>query len=257
MSQIGKEIRLGRMFREDDKTLIVPMESLEAWGGRDIGDWAKVARGVIKGGADVIMTVFGIAKQYYKELVGKDVSLVITIDLNALEYVEKAAKMGADGIKSAYFGPIENFPRIEVAKLAGECEKNGMPFLFEVVPLSKPLTPENPQPTLLLDTHTIRRSVRMAVSAGADFVKTSYTGTPETFREVVEDCPAPVVVLGGPKIPNKETLERIKGAMDGGASGGAFGRNITMHENPEAITRAIVKIIHENAGVEEALKELE
>ena len=40
---------------------------------------------------------------------------------------------------------------------------------------------------------------RIGAEAGADIVKTVYTGSPETFREVVRKCPVPVVLAGGSK----------------------------------------------------------
>ena len=55
---------------------------------------------------------------------------------------------------------------------------------------------------------------------------------------------------------DKVVLENVKGAMDAGAAGIAFGRNIFQHKNPSAITHAIASIIHDDADVEEALKAL-
>jgi fructose-bisphosphate aldolase/2-amino-3,7-dideoxy-D-threo-hept-6-ulosonate synthase len=247
---------MARIFREDKKTLIVPMESLAGWNGKDIGDWGKVARQVIKGGADVIMTTYGIAKQYYKELIGKDISLILTVQLEALYYVDEALRMGADAVKYHYFGPYKKAPRLQITQLANKCEKLGMPFLLETVPYSETLNAENKREQLL-DASSIRKAVRRGVTYGSDFIKTSYTGDPESFKQVVKDCPVPVVILGGSKISNKQLLERVKGAIEAGAAGIACGRNIYNNEKPESVTRALVRIIHENASVEEAMEELE
>jgi fructose-bisphosphate aldolase/2-amino-3,7-dideoxy-D-threo-hept-6-ulosonate synthase len=64
-------------------------------------------------------------------------------------------------------------------------------------------------------------------------------------------------MAGGPASTDKETLEMIKGAIDNGASGAAFGRRITEHASPRKICRAIFRIIHEDCNIEKALKELE
>jgi DhnA family fructose-bisphosphate aldolase class Ia len=37
----------------------------------------------------------------------------------------------------------------------------------------------------------------------------------------------------------------------------AIGRNVFQHDKPTHIVRAITRIVHENASVEEALKEVE
>ncbi len=48
----------------------------------------------------------------------------------------------------------------------------------------------------------------------------------------------------------------VKGALKAGAAGVSIGRNAFQHDNPIAIIRAIGKIVHENASIEEAMKEL-
>jgi len=77
----------------------------------------------------------------------------------------------------------------------------------------------------------------------------------ESFRRVVEGCPVPVVVAGGPKMGSDEdVLRMVRMAMDAGARGVAIGRNIFQAENPTKMTKAISMIVHDNAEVEEALE---
>ncbi|RLG46637.1 MAG: fructose-bisphosphate aldolase, partial [Thermoproteota archaeon] len=65
------------------------------------------------------------------------------------------------------------------------------------------------------------------------------------FRRVVESCPIPLVILGGPKVESDEKLlAMIKEAIEAGASGVAFGRNIWQRKNPEAMVRLLADIIH-------------
>lgn len=89
-------------------------------------------------------------------------------------------------------------------------------------------------------------------------MKTVYVGPVNEYRNVIETCPVPIVVMGGPKVSNeKEFLQMIKNSIEAGAIGGAIGRNIWQYKDPEKMTRAISKIIHEDITVEEALKILE
>ncbi|MEN9679173.1 MAG: hypothetical protein RLZ57_302, partial [Actinomycetota bacterium] len=62
----------------------------------------------------------------------------------------------------------------------------------------------------------------------------------------------PVLVRGGGKVTPIELLERTKIAMEVGARGVVYGRNVVQHENPERFIKAIAKIVHENASVDEA-----
>ena len=48
-------------------------------------------------------------------------------------------------------------------------------------------------------------------------------------------------------------LANIRDAIDAGAKGVAIGRNVFQCENPTAMTRSIVAIVHENASVDDAL----
>ncbi|MBS7287920.1 MAG: fructose-bisphosphate aldolase, partial [Candidatus Freyarchaeota archaeon] len=100
---------------------------------------------------------------------------------------------------------------------------------------------------------TIAHASRLGAELGADVVKTPYTGDPETFRKVVEGCPVPVVIAGGPKAEtDADVLRMVRGAMDAGAVGVAMGRNAFQHENPVAIVRAVVEIVLNDVDVEEA-----
>ena len=42
--------------------------------------------------------------------------------------------------------------------------------------------------------------VRIASEEGADFIKTWYTGDPDSFAEVLRYCYIPVIVAGGPAV---------------------------------------------------------
>ncbi|MDD1720586.1 MAG: fructose-bisphosphate aldolase, partial [Euryarchaeota archaeon] len=68
----------------------------------------------------------------------------------------------------------------------------------------------------------------------------------------------PVIIAGGPKVEtDTELLQMIADAIASGARGVAIGRNVFQHGNPTGIVRAITRIVHENASVEEALGEVE
>ncbi|MEM4340463.1 MAG: hypothetical protein QW319_02865, partial [Candidatus Nitrosocaldus sp.] len=107
------------------------------------------------------------------------------------------------------------------------------------------------------DPGVVAHTARIGAEAGADIVKTVYTGDPDSFKMVVKGCPVPIVIAGGPKASSdEEVLEMTKGAMEAGAAGVTFGRNIFQHRNPPAMIRALASIIFENSSVKDALKEI-
>jgi len=93
---------------------------------------------------------------------------------------------------------------------------------------------------------------------GADIVKVSYTGSAETFNEVVSGCSVPVVIAGGEKMDSeKEILEMVKGSIEAGGAGVSIGRNVFQYQDPKAMVRAIACIVNEDGSVEDGLKILE
>ena len=79
---------------------------------------------------------------------------------------------------------------------------------------------------------------------GADFIKTEVAGG-QRFREVVEACFAPVLVLGGGRTKSEtELLAEVREAMKAGASGVIMGRNIARSGDVAGLCRKISEIIH-------------
>ena len=56
---------------------------------------------------------------------------------------------------------------------------------------------------------------------------------------------------------DEDILEMVKGCIEAGGAGVSIGRNVFQHRDPSRIVKAISRIVHGNAGVEEALKLLE
>jgi fructose-bisphosphate aldolase/2-amino-3,7-dideoxy-D-threo-hept-6-ulosonate synthase len=137
-------------------------------------------------------------------------------------------------------------------KILGEtgkqCDDRGIPLLAMMYPRGKKVT--NPH-----DPEMVAHAARVGAELGADIVKTVYTGDVESFTSVIEGCPVPIVIAGGPKTStDREFLEMIRGAMDSGARGVAIGRNVFQHSDPTKMTKAITHIVHQNSTVDEALE---
>jgi len=269
----GKEMRMGKLFNPKSKRMVLvtmdhgicinPM--------KEIADPVKVVRKVVKGGADALLLTPGIAKLAYKELVGSNTSLMLRIDGTATSIgpdltndelicsVEGALQLGADAV--ATFGVIGVVREAQLSQKIGntaeECEIWGMPMLTEMIPAeiiehqfadrAKRKWPQEPE--------VVKYSARVAAELGADIVKGYYTGDKKTFREVIEYCPVPYVVLSGPASDDPEVfLKFVAEAMDCGAGGVSVGRNVWTHQDPAAITQAVCRIVHEGASLKEALK---
>jgi class I fructose-bisphosphate aldolase len=105
------------------------------------------------------------------------------------------------------------------------------------------------------DVEVVKHAARVGCEMGADIVKVSYTGSPESFRQVVEGCTVPVVIAGGAKMDSdRDILEMVRGSIDAGGSGVSIGRNVFQHRNPSQMVRAMAKIVFDNGSVDDALK---
>ena len=108
------------------------------------------------------------------------------------------------------------------------------------------------------DVKYVKHAARVGAELGADIVKVNYTGSPESFQEVIAGCPVPVVIAGGEKMEtDQELLTMVEGALAAGGCGVSIGRNIFQHEDPIAIIQAIDILVHKNKSIEEALKPLD
>jgi DhnA family fructose-bisphosphate aldolase class Ia len=166
--------------------------------------------------------------------------------------VEEAVKLGADAVSiHVNLGNKEEKSMLRdlgvVSRVAMEW---GMPLLAMMY--SKTRKGEDEK-----DVKIVKHSARLGAELGADIVKVPYTGSPESFREVVEGCFVPVVIAGGGKIEtDQDILEMVKGAINAGGAGVSIGRNVFQHKNPSKMVRAICKIVHHGSTVKEGLKEL-
>lgn len=88
------------------------------------------------------------------------------------------------------------------------------------------------------DSRFVRDGARIAAELGADLVKAFHCSD---FKAVVEGCPVPVVLAGGPK--DADILDVAKSAGRDGVAGFAFGRNIFQNENPAALIAALDAIL--------------
>ena len=105
------------------------------------------------------------------------------------------------------------------------------------------------------DVKNVKLAARVAAEIGADIVKVVYTGTIESFKEVVDGCPVPVVIAGGEKMDSDEHIfKMVDEALKAGAAGISIGRNVFQHERPDKMVKALNCMVHENITVAKALE---
>jgi fructose-bisphosphate aldolase/2-amino-3,7-dideoxy-D-threo-hept-6-ulosonate synthase len=156
--------------------------------------------------------------------------------------VKEAIRLGADAVSLHINIGSKEEPNMlyKIGQVADECNEWNMPLIAMMYPRGDNIL--NPH-----DPAIVAHTARIGAEAGADIVKTVYTGNVDTFREVVKSCPVPIVIAGGPKSnTDMEILQMCQDAMRAGAIGVTFGRNIFQHNNPNEIIKALHAIIIEN-----------
>jgi len=164
--------------------------------------------------------------------------------------VEEAISYGADAVSvHVNLGGEDDDRMIEdLGTAATDCDRLGFPLLSMMYARGRAI--RDPY-----DVDVVKHVARVGAELGADIVKTTYTGSPETFREVVRGCPVPVVVAGGPKLDSSRSVfEMVAGALAAGAVGVSMGRNLFQSKDSIGMTRAVARMIFDGASIDEVYR---
>ncbi len=239
-----KTRRLAHLLGTDGKCLVVAMDHAGFMDKPQHGleHPEQVIQCVAPAGADAFLLTLGSVQRCAHVIGRAGVWLSVDAQPPLLQHlVETALQIGADGIKCMVYPWWDQAPDsvTNFAALAAECIKWGLPLMAEVIPGGFSAKAEERTP------EKISAGARVAMEAGADVIKTFYTGDAESFRLITENCPIPIIVLGGEKVKNDQDLvANVRSAMLAGAAGVAIGRNIWGHAQPDQITRALAAVIH-------------
>ncbi|MFX0072392.1 MAG: 2-amino-3,7-dideoxy-D-threo-hept-6-ulosonate synthase [Candidatus Hermodarchaeota archaeon] len=260
---IGKSIRLERIRnRETGKMVIVPMDHGLTVGPikgieNNLGD---IVNKIALGGANAVLGHIGIPLYAHRGY-GPDIGLILHLSGSTslspmsnykvlVNTVLEAVKLGADGVSlHINIGTQSDPEMLEIlGSVSRECREFGMPLLAMMYPRGENIEDE-------YDVEVVKIAARVAAELGVDIVKTNWTGDPDSFKEVVKGCMAPVIIAGGEKMGTKGILEITKQSIEVGGAGVAYGRNVFQAEDPTKFVRALSLIVHYNYDVEEAINE--
>lgn len=154
-----------------------------------------------------------------------------------------ALRMNVSGVALSIFvgSELERKTLLALADLVNEAEEFGVPVLA-VTAVGKEMA---------RDARYLGLACRIAAELGAHYVKTYYC---DDFEKVVRNCPVPVVIAGGKKLPEHEALHLAANAVRDGAVGVDMGRNIFQSEHPVAMIRTVREIVHKDLPVKKAIE---
>ncbi|MBT8172210.1 3-hydroxy-5-phosphonooxypentane-2,4-dione thiolase [Candidatus Bathyarchaeota archaeon] len=250
----GIQNRLNRLIQKDGKALFLPI---------DHGYFQGPTRNLEKPGetikplipyADAIMMTRGVLRNCIDPSIEKPVILrvsggnsVVGDDLSnegQITSITEILRLNASAVSMSIYvgGKYEHQTLMNFARLVDQCEDYGIPVMA-VTAVGRELEKRTARYLGLCS--------RIAAELGARVVKTYYCE--EDFHKVVDGCPVPVVIAGGPKVDTAlEVFEFVYDGMQSGAIGVNLGRNVWQHKYPVAVMRGIRGVIHENLKPKEA-----
>jgi len=199
-----------------------------------------VTRGVLRSsveptiGKPIILRVSGGTSMVGKDLANEGITTSIQ-DILRLN-------VSAVGISIFVGTEYEHQTLLNLSKLVDQCEDYGIPVMA-VTAVGKEMEKK--------DARYLALSCRIAAELGAKVVKTYWCD--KDFDKVVEGCPVPIVMAGGPKCETElEVFEFVFDGIQKGAIGVNLGRNVWQNPHPVAMAKALRAVVHENAAPEDA-----
>jgi putative autoinducer-2 (AI-2) aldolase len=196
-------------------------------------------RGVLRAAIDpgntkpIVLRVSGCTSMVGKDLANEEITTSIEeiIRVNAF----------AVGVSVFIGSDYERQTLLNLSKMVNECEDYGIPVMA-VTAVGKELEKR--------DARYLALACRICAELGARVVKTYWC---DNFQKVVEGCPVPVIMAGGPKCETeKEVFEFVYDGIQKGAVGINLGRNVWQSPEPVAMAKALRAIVHENDTVKKA-----
>jgi len=250
----GMKNRLSRLIQKDGKALFLPIDHGYFQGPTHGLEHPEETIKPIYHYADALMLTRGVLRNCIDPAIDKPIIMrvsgavsVVGEDLAAesiVTSIQEILRLNASAVSMSVFvgTKYENKSLSNLAKLVDECEDYGIPVMA-VSAVGKELEKR--------EARYLALAARISAEIGARVVKTYYCK--ENFEKVVDGCPVPVVIAGGPKTETqREVFDFVYDGLQKGAIGVNLGRNIWQTEHPVASIKAIRAIIHKGYNAQEA-----
>jgi len=267
----GKKARLHRILYQhglkNGTAMFLPYDQGLEHGPRDFfdnpvaGDPRYIIRLAIEGGFNGVAIQIGSAEKFFWDYAG-EVPLLLKLNgrtelppadaprspLNAA--VEDAVRLGADAVGyTLYVGSAQQEADFEaLAQVRRDAHRYGLPLVVWSYPRGSSVDRKGGKNSF----YAVDYAARTAAELGADVVKVNFpdptategvhksyagpVGEQEAVNAVVRSAVrTPVLLSGGERGGDDEVLDKARMAMEAGAIGLIFGRNIWQREHDESL----------------------
>ncbi|MFW0785530.1 2-amino-3,7-dideoxy-D-threo-hept-6-ulosonate synthase [Gordonia sp. CPCC 206044] len=253
----GKQLRLSRIFAATTRrALVVPIDHSVTVGPLGSSDHAdNTAELLARAGADALIVHKGRARTIDPWRFG---SLGLIMHLSAgtnlsidrtgkvlVGSVEECLGLGADAVSVHVNVGSASEPQqlADLGNVATECGRLGVPLLAMMYARGPEIGDD------ATSVRTLAHLAAIATDLGADLVKLDYAGSPEQMNEVVDSCPLPLLVAGGPVADSDD--DAVAFGLEVASSrvaGLSFGRQIFGAEQPHRVAAALAEHLHAGTG---------
>jgi DhnA family fructose-bisphosphate aldolase class Ia len=241
----------------DGKAVIVAIDhAMYSWPCNGLEDRAAILETVSAAGADAIIASYGTIRDFRPHF-GKakpilkldNTSITVGTSYALTEYlmtwtIEDAKRLGV-GTVLTYIqmgAPFELESLQAAGRLAADCDREGLTYLCEIMPIECERYPDAAAP------EAIASACRAGAEIGGHAIKTTMPNPPTAIPSAAA-CGVPVILAGGAIAGDRAQLMKdVRTAMDGGAAGVAFGRNVWGAPDPAATVKSLIEIVHGPKG---------
>jgi len=261
--QLGKQKRLERIFCNNRKVFIVPVDDLLISGvDFQFNSYKEKLPLLNDPSIDAVLGFPGVFNQFYDDLKNKPWIINLTTSTIRSNHTKKllsitlenAIALGCEAVAVHVniTSPTEGEMIQNLAKVSCKCQRYGIP-LMAIIYVRKPGESGDDENYFLLKekdndeyTRMVAHACRVAVELGADIIKTNFTGSCESFKKVVYAVGnIPVIIAGGAQISEESALLNIRNAMEAKAAGICFGRNFFYRDNISTFLSKVRDILDE------------
>jgi class I fructose-bisphosphate aldolase len=259
---LGTDIRLSRLFAHPSGTLFgIAVDHFVGYGNVREGGLSDLPSAVgqcMRAYPDTMTMTPGTAKHCWPPYVGK-ASLIVQASYwtpddrirDRLATPADATRLGADALAVAIGvrGETEGDFIRWLADAVRDAAAYELPVVAHIYPRDY-----SDGVKIVFTPDEIAYAVRVGIETGVDVIKVGYPGDEKAFAQIIDSCPVPIVMAGGPKEPTlRDALAQTHAGMRAGALGAVVGRNIWGDADMERAARAYAAVIHDGLDADEAL----
>jgi len=246
----GLEIRFAELYENDKPLIIAPIDDLLISGLiKGLENPKEKIEKIISSKPDAVLTFAGTVQKY--PFLFKKQKFIINLSGSTtrsnytrkvmLGSIETALRLNANAIAFHInvTSKYESEMLLDAGILIEQAKKYDMPVVGILYPRGEKEdgTVEEYEDLKKNDideyANLVAHCAQIGVDLGVDLIKTKYTGSTNSFQKVIRASQGtPIVVAGGPLIEENKAISNACEAVNSGAKGISYARNVFGRDNP-------------------------